>query len=365
MMLRRLLGGAGDKTPLQRHLPEEDTNDNVRERIHNKLMMNRELKDSRLVAGQLNRPGSSGSGSFTTAAPGMQKRSNSEGSSNRIERPSRDLGASSPETEAWEHESTDYDGFLYEEEGQSKYYEDVDGYLTQQNRKFNQLIDKNLNYVAHNNLTDVYKEPGSNSSPRDMFDSNQRYGDDDYNLLLMDKFIMSLDENNKIKLYQKLSQELGPSNKMMHYSLLNEDKNYIKTLTVFEKCELVMILMIKLNFLLIKYSVPITKKLYNKFVTNQMFLLNNDNFNRLLNLIIKLLNNLENNYYSTKDGDIDSLDADIREQIDQLDQWNLNQGSRFGVINPVKVVGIIYNYYRGGANDLDLLNAAEEFVNQM
>lgn len=388
MMLRRLLGGGSPdrRALLQQEYeqePEEENEENVRERIHNKLMLNRELnQDTRMNSGETSRSGiyrasSGGSGtgtsSFVTASisarPLAHLRSSSEGAtdSRSQSRPQYSRSRSS-DSDGWEQESTDYDGIFYEAEGQSKYYQDVDGYLTEQNRKFNQLIDKNLNYVAHNNLTDIYKEPNQTGMP--LFESGGNYDNDEYNLILMDKFLMNLDDSNKLKLYQKLSQEFSPTNRMLQYSLFNEDKSYIKTLTLFEKCELVMILMIKLNFLLIKYSVPITKKLYNKFVNNQIYLLNNDNFNRLLNLTIKLLNNLENNYYSKQDTDMDmdSLNEEIRGQIDQLDQWNLatESNSRFSVnLNPIKVVGIIYNYYRGGTTDLDLLNAAEAFVNQM
>lgn len=399
-MFRRFLRQGGDTN---QDVLVEEFNDNVRERIHNKLMFNRELlqhekereqeqeqeqeqqkhldmdmdMDINLHRGpgqdvspsiddnnyhyQINRK-SSGRGTLIEASP----------INNRSKSPS-DINDWDHRPNDWDHDSNDYES-CYEGlspqhiyNSNTKYYQDVDGYLTEQNRKFNQLIDKNLNYVAHNNLTDIYKQ------------QNYQDLDDTYNLSLVllplapqiNHFLSTLDDDHKFKLYQKLSQEFNPSNRMIQYSLLNHDQDYIKTLTVFEKFELVLILIIKLNFLLIKYSVPITKRLYKKFMNNQLLLVNNDNFNRLLNLVIKLLNNLETNYYQKRSGadiNIDDLGEDITEQINELDQWDLGPSkgvSNFISLSPTKVVTVIYNYYRGGVNDMGLLNAAEEFVNQI
>lgn len=380
-MLRRLLGQAVDRRMSEPQgyvsTVEVESNANVRERIHHKLMMNREILQLEQGGTQEyrdlhrhnirthKRSASTGSGSYS------RKRNQNE----TFQLP--DLSAAHTEdTGNWEHPSNDYDLYLYDDNdlynSESKYYEDVDGYLTEQNRKFNQLIDKNLDYVAHGNLTDIYKD---DSPPRN---GGRKLGFDqeDYNLVLMDRVLMNLDDESRFKLYQKLANEFNPpaNNRMIQYSLLNQDKDYIKTLSAFEKCELVMILMIKLNFLLLKYSIPMTKRLYRKFMSNQLLLVNNDNFNRLLNLIIKLLNNLEDNYYQRKDLTISDTNV-IDAQLNQLDQWNFsNNGDpgqghmTFGMnplsLNPFKVMGVVYDYYRG-RESLDLLNAAEQFVNQI
>lgn len=130
----------------------------------------------------------------------------------------------------------------------------MDNYLSEQNRKFNQLITRNLDFVKLNQSESQIE---------------------------IDAFLDSIDDPTKQKLYHSLEQEM------------TFDQESINNMTLLEKIEMILVLLVKLNFLLIRYLIPLSQKFYHKFMNNQLMIFNNNNLNRLLGMIIKFINHIE------------------------------------------------------------------------
>lgn len=191
--------------------------------------------------------------------------------------------------------------------------ERINKYLEDQNNKFNKLIEKNLNYVSHNNLKDIYK-----------FDT--------LNEEKIDEFLSKIDDESKYKIYTKLDKEYKTNN--------------FENLTILSKIEILIILIIKIDFLILKYSLPILKVFYKKFISNQMILVNNNNFNKLLTLMINFINNFEN---------FDFKEDENYQQLNEINETNEKKWFKPSIWN------IVQNYYSLNS----VFNAAEEFVNQI
>ncbi|CAH6719363.1 hypothetical protein CLIB1444_02S06788 [[Candida] jaroonii] len=188
--------------------------------------------------------------------------------------------------------------------------ERINKYLEDQNTKFNKLIEKNLNYVSHTNLKDIYKFDNLNDEK-------------------IDEFLSKIDNESKYKIYSKLEKEYKTNN--------------FENLTVLSKIEILIILIIKIDFLILKYSLPISKVFYRKFISNQMILVNNNNFNKLLTIMINFINNFEN------------FDFKEDEKFEDINDNNEKKWVKPSIWN------IVQNYYSLNS----VLNAAEEFVNQI
>lgn len=208
----------------------------------------------------------------------------------------------------------------------------VDRYLSDQNRKFDDLIYKNLNAVFDKEIdkepeTSTFRKSVSgvvtsgmgglagrirffgHAKDMDIAESstpspeNQEIVSPALNsAMIFDNFLDSLDYDTKIQLLIMLRRDLGLTNdEELERLVLNE--NDIEKLTsmhkfettgpVIDKIQLFVLILIKLMFIGIKLMIPISYLLYTKFVENQLFLFNNKNFNKLLLVCIKVMRTLE------------------------------------------------------------------------
>lgn len=227
----------------------------------------------------------------------------------------------------------------------------VDHYLTEQNLKFNELINRNMDYVPHSKITlnEVYKLEDTTLSfidnKHEVNELNEFKSKHNLEDAEVERLLDSVDEATKFKIHQQLNKEFDHETSIEH-------------LTNLEKVEILIILIIKINFLLIKKSIPVTKQLYQKFTSNQLLLFNNHNFNKLLNYLIKFFNAIDNNY-----------------NHDELNELNLNEVNEYnvsnddnGIIN--KIVRIMptvspMNIIRLSVGSPSIITIAEEFVKQL
>ncbi|KAG7191285.1 uncharacterized protein KQ657_003598 [Scheffersomyces spartinae] len=117
-------------------------------------------------------------------------------------------------------------------------------------------------------------------------------------------FLLSLDDDTKQLMFNQLSSQMD------NYVVMpaEEYEKSLKGITggdrmfiqgsgkshFLDKFEQVTILSIKIFFVMLKLSIPMAKYFYTKFLSNEYFLLNYDNFNRFIQFMINLLNSLEN-----------------------------------------------------------------------
>ncbi|GEQ67341.1 hypothetical protein JCM33374_g1005 [Metschnikowia sp. JCM 33374] len=105
-----------------------------------------------------------------------------------------------------------------------------------------------------------------------------------------------LDYESKITLLRQLMVDLGmraDADDIVNFtrgSCVSED------LSMTEKMELLALLSVRLSFIGLKYFVPITKLVYTKFTDNEIVLVNNKNFSRLLTLLLRVMESLEEKF---------------------------------------------------------------------
>lgn len=218
----------------------------------------------------------------------------------------------------------------------------VDRYLNDQNKKFDDLIYKNLNAVleqqsgydenkdAENHDTEsttyinslsnaVTSRIGGIAGRIKLFGFRQQEGPDEtrshilpetralqssiFNeAIAMDDFLDSLDYETKTQLLKMLRRDLGLTNdEELERLVLNE--NDIEKLTsmnkfettgpLIDKIQLFVLVWIKLAFIGIKLMIPISYLVYTKFANNLLFLFNNRNFNKLLLICIRFMRTVE------------------------------------------------------------------------
>lgn len=217
----------------------------------------------------------------------------------------------------------------------------VDRYLTDQNRKFDDLIYKNLGTVLVQQAGYVengdrkLKEPASMTFRQSVsgavtstvgglagrmrfFRHNKSqevaevkevpvetlevFNGQFSSAANFDAFLDSLDYDTKILLLRMLRRDLGLTNdEELERLVLSE--NDIEKLTsmhkfetsgpVIDKIQLFVLIWIKLAFIGLKLMIPISYVIYRKFVENQLFLFNNKNFNKLLLVCIRCMRKLE------------------------------------------------------------------------
>lgn len=124
-----------------------------------------------------------------------------------------------------------------------------------------------------------------------------------------DEITGNLDSQRKLKLMKALHKDLltledDELSQLMHdldsnqeimeiVNRINQPQTIGSKNLMIDKIEILMILSIKLFFLSIKFSIPLAYLLYDKFVNNTIFLFNNKNFDKLIDMNIKLMTYLE------------------------------------------------------------------------
>lgn len=119
----------------------------------------------------------------------------------------------------------------------------------------------------------------------------------------------TLDNQRKLKLMKSLHKDLltlddDELSQLMHeldsnqeimdiLNRINQPQTAGPKNLMIDKIEILMILSIKLFFLSIKFSIPLAYLLYDKFVNNTIFLFNNKNFDKLIDMNIRLMTYLE------------------------------------------------------------------------
>lgn len=198
----------------------------------------------------------------------------------------------------------------------------IEDYLEDQNKKFNHLIEKNLKYVGYSNdLSECYK--------LNEFSDEQ-----------VDLFLQKVNKDTKIKMHNKLNSEFQSHSNKYSYDERVADEMFLNNLSLLEKFEIIVIFIIKLNFLIIKYSLPLSKFVYHKFVSNQLILFNRNNFNKFVNLIIKLINNIDQNYQG-QNFETTNLN-NVREFEVQLENLQFRRPSLWSTLSAAQMVGLYH-----------------------
>ncbi|EGV61442.1 hypothetical protein CANTEDRAFT_135398 [Yamadazyma tenuis ATCC 10573] len=135
---------------------------------------------------------------------------------------------------------------------------------------------------------------------------------------------------------------------------------------MFEKIEVVTMLMVKLNFLIIRYSIPFSKMLYVKFTSNQMYVVNNNNFNKLLGLAIRMMSRADSSWSQTtrEVSSVSEVYESESEYENDIDDIKYENQINFGPLN-LTPIGVWQMYNQGRAGLTTLFNSAEEFARQL
>lgn len=224
----------------------------------------------------------------------------------------------------------------------------VNAYLNEQNKKYNELIKSNSTIIKPKiNLLRPNEEIGEQIMIAQDYDNTNYLIDEQFEELLN-----QLNLRDKLRLYKKIKIDLGF--KGTNEIKLNE--NYYNKLTLLDKIEIIIIFLIKLNFLILRYSIPISKKIYNKFYSNNIYLLNYYNFNKFLNLIIGIMNTIEIKFHEEIVDDIENNHFNNPHSLDpETLYYNKDKDKK----------SFSWNLMKFAMNDFSLLDVAEDFVKQM
>lgn len=244
-----------------------------------------------------------------------------------------------------------YGGTALDMVEESREYDDVtssrvERYLDEQNLKFDELVDKNLdvvlqdtsgdlkqnvidlfniyNHSVNDKITDISNivgimcnktlsytpfkrnvplEPSQPSALALPLNELFNDADSDVDAILRSiddrttvEFLLdTLDQDTKADLFNQLKQELynderGNSNE----DVLNDAmKEYNSSDLLIDKLQVCIIISVKLLFTGIKLTIPLSKVLYNRFINNQLYLVNNRNIKKVLSWITRLMQALE------------------------------------------------------------------------
>lgn len=201
----------------------------------------------------------------------------------------------------------------------------VKQYLNDQNDKFNQLINNNLDVVLNQQK---YPEDIKVNIPEQSFiksfvaDSTSKifsrvvksyYPDTKLedgsipmdklldNDIKMDIFIDSLDTPIKIKLLQELSQDLAKKEFLDLHEFKDHVNAPVENQILMDKIQDFLIISIKFIVVCLKLSIPLMKYLYIKFANNELVLFNEKNLNKFFNFILKLMKIMEKNLKKNDD----------------------------------------------------------------
>lgn len=239
----------------------------------------------------------------------------------------------------------------------------IERYLNEQNKKFDELVDKNLDVVLQDTssdlkrnvigLLDVYdyklldklmdisniigiacnnvlhftpfkKEDSEVSDKRLDLESISKESYDAANTEIdqivrtidnkspVDSLLVSLDYDTKVELFTQLREELCYDEEGISATSRNrfmpvdedmcDDTTNDKTENdlLIDKLQLCIIISIKLLFMGLKLTIPLSKILYQRFINNQIFIVNSKNANKFLSFIIKIMRSLESHLNDDK-----------------------------------------------------------------
>mmetsp|Transcript_2985 Transcript_2985/g.2906 ORF Transcript_2985/g.2906 Transcript_2985/m.2906 type:complete len:525 (-) Transcript_2985:182-1756(-) len=238
----------------------------------------------------------------------------------------------------------------------------IERYLNEQNKKFDELVDKNIDVVLQNpsndlkrnviDLLDVYdynlqdklkdisnivgiacnnamrftpfkKEDSEFDKGLDLESVSKESYDTTNNEIdklvkaidnksSVDPLLASLDYDTKVELFTKLREELCYDQEGINAAARNriipvdEDtdndtpNDEINNDILIDKLQLCVIISIKLLFTGLKLTIPLSKLLYHKFINDQLFIVNNKNANKFLSFIIRNMKYLESHLNNNK-----------------------------------------------------------------
>lgn len=238
----------------------------------------------------------------------------------------------------------------------------IERYLNEQNKKFDELVDKNLDVVLQDTssdlkrnvigLLDVYdyklldklmdisniigiacnnvlhftpfKKEGSEVSDKGLdLESMSKESYDAANTEIdqivrtvdnkspVNSLLVSLDYDTKVELYTQLREELcydvegisaASRNRFMSDEDMCDDTTNDKTDNdlLIDKLQLCIIISIKLLFMGLKLTIPLSRILYQRFINNQMFIVNSKNANKFMSFVIKIMRSLESHLNDDK-----------------------------------------------------------------
>lgn len=236
----------------------------------------------------------------------------------------------------------------------------LENYLSEQNKKFDDLVNKNLDLVLLDTskdfkrniigLFDVYdykihdKLMGASNiigiafnnvlgfTPFKKYDAevsengldlesskvDDDAANDEFDHIMktidnkssMDSLLVSLDYDTKVDLFAQLKEELcyDEEGTSTNTGIVASDKRLYNDIAddpnpsdlLIDKLQMCIIISIKLLFTGIKLTIPLSKLLYQKFKSNEMFIVNNRNANKFLSFIIRLMRSLESQLNNDK-----------------------------------------------------------------
>lgn len=209
----------------------------------------------------------------------------------------------------------------------------VQKYLDEQNAKFDTLINKNMGAVLRQQNYE-----GDASWPQMVFDLVTAKDTEDVTLKVgvlvgkastylyskvplagenkaelvspivpvadpIDCILNTLDYNTKVALLKELKADLGlvQTDSLSQLSnQLAENLGSSSSSLVIDKMEMLVIVSVRLAFVGVKFLIPLVTLLYLKFKNNEVMLLNNKNFSRLLSFVIRFMESLEDRLNSEK-----------------------------------------------------------------
>lgn len=98
----------------------------------------------------------------------------------------------------------------------------------------------------------------------------------------------SMDYDDKVRLLRQLQRDLGMENESDMTDFMQK-LSLDKDTPLVDKIQILIILLIRLAFTGLKLFIPLCTVLYTKFKNNELMVLNNRNFNRVLNTIIQMM----------------------------------------------------------------------------
>lgn len=105
----------------------------------------------------------------------------------------------------------------------------------------------------------------------------------------------SMDYDDKVRLLRQLQRDLGMEGESDMTDFMQK-LSLDKDTPLVDKIQILMILLIRLAFTGLKLFIPLCTAVYTKFKNNDLMVLNNRNFNRLLNTIIQMMVTMEERF---------------------------------------------------------------------
>lgn len=203
----------------------------------------------------------------------------------------------------------------------------VEAYLAEQNRVFDLLIRKNLDHAAPARLGGpswhrlVWDLSTARNREQVVFRLNamlNKASESIYNrlpfrrteprLLVLDAtetevlgILDSLDYDTKLALLRQLLVDLGSRESPEDVLNVSRGPALRPNASTLDKVELLMLLWVRLSFIGLRYCVPITQLLYRKFSDDELLVVNNTNMGRLLTIVIRSLEAVDDKLGAAQD----------------------------------------------------------------